>query len=245
MELTCIEVEGALYQPDKIIALESFWIIPATKKAGALKLEQCKVIFASHMNKRDILPELNLFIFCYQFLFLRSAMYFYCSIQQSLSIFKETGTDINEIAEKIFKKYETGGGLKLSFDEIDTFHSQLPNKINFTEFHKCFIKKYNENDNFRNIIDLFLYTIRSKPKYYDNIFQKVSQLQTIFETIMGKPEQVEQACGNKHNKEDWKTFLTRELKKKGIENENEINLIIKIKNTLNWSARVKYTMLNN
>lgn len=241
MELTCIEVEGALYQPDKIIALENFWIIPATKKAGALKLEQCKVIFASHMNKRDMLPELNLFIFCYQFLFLRSAMYFYCSIQQSLSIFKETGTDINEIADKIFKKYETGGGLKLSFDEIDTFHSQLPNKINFTEFHNCFIKKYNEDDNFRNIIDLFLYTIGSKPKYYDNIFQKVSQLQTIFEAILGKPEQEILACGMEHNKEDWKPFLTKKLKEKGIENENEIDLIIKIKSILNWSARVKYT----
>ena len=76
---------------------------------------------------------------------------------------------------------------------------------------------------------------------YNNLFQKISQLQTVFETILGRPEQEIQSCGKEHNKEDWKSFLTRELKKKGIENENEINLIIKIKNTLNWSARVKYT----
>ncbi|MBI5056507.1 MAG: hypothetical protein HZB61_07835 [Nitrospirae bacterium] len=155
MELNCIEVTGALYQPDKAIELKNFWIIPATKKVGALKLSQCKLIIASEMNNKEIRPRLNLFIFCYQFLFLRSDIYFFSSIQQGLSIFKETGANINEVTEKLCKKYETGGGLKISFDEIDTFHSQLPNKINFTEFHNCFIKKYNEDDNFRNIIDLF------------------------------------------------------------------------------------------
>ncbi|MBI5056506.1 MAG: hypothetical protein HZB61_07830 [Nitrospirae bacterium] len=58
---------------------------------------------------------------------------------------------------------------------------------------------------------------------------------------MGAPDQEVKACGKKHNKEDWGPFLTRKLKEKEIENENEISLIIKIKNTLNWSARVKYT----
>lgn len=241
MDLTCIELGGALYQPEKIISLDNIWIIPATKNAGALELGQCKLILASQMNKKDMLPKVNLFIFCYQLLFLRSAIYFYCSLQQSLLTFVESGKDINEIADKIFKKYETGGFLKLSFDEIDTFHTQLPNKINFSKFHNCFITKYNKDDNFRNIIDLFLYTIGSKPKYYDNIFQKVSQLQTIFEAILGKPEQEVQACGKEHNKEDWKPFLIRKLQEKGIESKNEIDLIIKIKSILNWSARVKYT----
>lgn len=241
MDFTCIEIEGALYQPENILSLDNFWIIPITKKAEGVTLTQCKVILVTQIEEKDILSEVKSFVFCYQFIFLRSAVYFYCSLHKSLSTFIESGADINEITEKILKKYETGGPLKLSFDEIDIFHTHLPHKINFTEFCNCFIKKYNGDDNFKNIIDLYLYTVGSKPKFYDNIFQKISQLQTIFETIMGKPEQEVQACGKEHNKEDWKPFLTRKLKEKGIENENEINLIIKIKSILNWSARVKYT----
>ncbi len=241
MNLTCIEVGGALYQPDKVGSLGDIWLIPAAQNTGALELGQCKLILAFQMNEKDMLPEVNLFIFCYQVVFLRSAIYDYCSLQRSLLTFVESGKDIDEIADKIFKKYGTGGALKLSFDEIDTFHTQLPNRINFTEFHNCFIKKYTEDDNFKNIIDLFLHTVGTKHKYYDNIFQKISQLQTIFEAILGKPEQEVQACGKKHNKEDWKPFLTRRLQEKGIINENEIDLIIKIKSILNWSARIKYT----
>jgi hypothetical protein len=238
MDLVCIEIGGALYQPDKIISLDNVWIIPATKNTGVVETGQCKLIFASQKDKQQ---TVNLFIFCYQFLFLRSAIYSYSSLQQSLLSFEESGKDIDEITDKIFKKYETGGVFKLSFDEIDTFHTQLPDKINFTEFHNRFIKKYNEDNNFRNLIDLYLHTVGSKPKYYDNIFQKISQLQTIFEVILGKPEQEVRSCGERHNKEDWKPFLKRKLQEKGIEDEQEVDLIIKIKSILNWSARVKYT----
>jgi hypothetical protein len=72
-------------------------------------------------------------------------------------------------------------------------------------------------------------------------FKKISQLQTIFETMLGTPEEEIQSCGKKHFKEEWKPFLIQKLKEKGIEDENDIGLIIKIKNILNWSARVKYT----
>ncbi len=240
MDFTCIEIEGALYLPESVFSIGSLWIIPATNNAGALHLGDCKLILVSQTSKGDLLREVNRFIFCYQFLFLRSAVYSYCSLQQSFSTFIESGEDIHEIVDKIYKKYGTGGPLKLAFNEIDTFHTQLPNKINFLEFYSCFLKKYNENDNFRNIIDLFLYTIGSKPKFYNNIFQKISQLQTVFETIVGKPEEEKQACGKNHFKEEWKPFLTRKLRDRGFEN-NDIDLMIKIKNTLNWSARVKYT----
>ena len=241
MKFTCIEIQGAIYQPEHILSLGKFWIISATKNAAVLPLGEFKVILASQMGKLDILTEVKRFMLCYQYLFLRSEVYSFCSLQQDLPSFIENGKDINDIADKIYKKYGADGPIKLAFNDIDTFHTQLPNKISFVEFYNCFIKKYCEDDNFRNIIDLFLYTIGSKPKYYNNLFHKISQLQTVFETILGRPEQEIQSCGKEHNKEDWKPFLTRELKKKGIENENEINLIIKIKNTLNWSARVKYT----
>ncbi|MBN2286162.1 MAG: hypothetical protein JXI43_06920 [Tissierellales bacterium] len=243
MRFTCIEIQGAIYQPEQILSLGKFWIISATKNAGVLPLGEFKVILATQMGRSDMLKEAKRFMQCYQFLFLRSEVYFFSSLQQDFPSFIENGKDINDIADRIYKKYGTDGPIKfkLAFNDIDAFHTQLPNKVSFVKFYNCFIKKYCEDDNFRNIIDLFLYTIGSKPKYYNNLFQKISQLQTVFETILGRPEQEIQSCGKEHNKEDWKSFLTRELKEKGIENEHEINLIIKIKNTLNWSARVKYT----
>ena len=241
MKFTCIEIQGAIYQPEHILSFGKFWIIAATKNAAVLPLGKFKVILVSQMGKLDILTEVKRFMLCYQYLFLRSEVYSFCSLQQDLPSFIENGKDINDIADKIYKKYGADGPIKLAFNDIDTFHTQLPNKISFVELYNCFIKKYCEDDNFRNIIDLFLYTIGLKPKYYNNLFHKISQLQTVFETILGRPEQEIQSCGKEHNKEDWKPFLTRELKNTGIENENEINLIIKIKKTLNWSARVKYT----
>ena len=240
MDFTCIEIEGALYSPESVFSVGSFWIIPATSNAGALSLRDCKVFLVSQMSKEDLLQEVNRFIFCYQFLFLRSEVYFCCSLQQSFSTFIESGEDIHEIVDKIYKKYGTGGPLQLAFNEIGTFHTQLPDKINFVEFYSCFLKKYNEDDNFRNIIDLFLYTIGSKPKFYNNIYQKISQLQTILETIVGKPEEGKQACGKNHLKEEWKPFLTRKFGDRGFEN-NDIDLMVKIKTTLSRAARVKYT----
>ena len=228
MDFTCIEIEGALYSPESVFSVGSFWIIPATSNAGALSLRDCKVFLVSQMSKEDLLQEVNRFIFCYQFLFLRSEVYFCCSLQQSFSTFIESGEDIHEIVDKIYKKYGTGGPLQLAFNEIGTFHTQLPDKINFVEFYSCFLKKYNEDDNFRNIIDLFLYTIGSKPKFYNNIYQKISQLQTILETIVGKPEEEKQACGKNHLKEEWKPFLTRKFGDRGFEN-NDIDLMVNFK----------------
>ncbi len=190
---------------------------------------------------RSFFIESKIFIFFYQFLFLRSDVYYCSSLNHDFPYFVESGKDIRKIADNIHNKYETGRLLNISFAEIDSFYTELPCKINFAKFYSHFTKKYDKDDNFRNIIDLFLYTIGSKHKYYNNIFQKISQLQTIFETILGTPEEEIQSCGKKHFKEDWKPFLARKLKEKGIGDDKNIDLIIKIKNKLNWSARVKYT----
>jgi len=47
-------------------------------------------------------------------------------------------------------------------------------------------------------------------------------------------------CGIEKNEETWNVFLVRELTKKGFINNEEIELIIKIKTLLNRGARVKY-----
>lgn len=240
MDLICIELKGAVYQLENIFQLDNFWIIPATKNTGALGLNECKVILASEKGINDALTEAKFFVFCYQFLFPISEVYHFLSLPHNPFTFTESGKDINDIAEKIYKKYETGGACKINFNEIDTFSSKLPYIINFEEFYNLFIENYNKDDDFKNIIDLFLFTIGSRHKFYDNVFQKMAQLQTIFETIMGTPEQEKLACGKYHYKEEWRPFLERKLAEKEIRGKNEIDLIIQIKNSLNREARVKY-----
>jgi len=236
MDFTCIEIKGAAYQPLNIFPLGSFQIIPATEDNGVLKIEELKIILISEKQMKDLRLEVKLFVFCYQFLFLVSDVYYFCSLPGNPITFSESSRDINDAS----KKYKRSGPHKVNFNKIDIFYTKLSNKIKFQVFYKEFSEKYLKNDSFKNIIDLYLYTIGSKPKFYDNIFQKISQLQTIFETILGTPEEEVLSCGKRHYKEDWKPFLTKKLKEKGISNE-EANLIIKIKNILNWSARVKYT----
>jgi hypothetical protein len=175
MDITCIEIEGATYQPEDIFSLDNFWIIPATKNAGALEMKQCKVIIASQNECKhvgDILIDTDIFIFCYQFLFLKSDVYYCSSLHPVLSYFVERGKDIHTISDDITKKYETYDSRRISFVEIDTFYTQLPHRINFATLYSRFIEEYTKNDNFRIIIDLFLYTVGSRHKYYNNVFQK-------------------------------------------------------------------------
>ena len=237
MNFTCIEIRGAIYQPENIFPLGNFQIIPATEKKRSLEVKECKVIFISEKQINEIELEAQLFIFCYQFLFLRTDVYYFFSLAEHSNVFYEDGKDITTVAKKI----ESNGFYKINFEEIDIFYTNLPIKINFRKFHNQFSEKYNRDNKFKNIMDLYLYTVGSKSKLYNNIFQKISQLQTIFETILGKPEEEFLACGQKHSKETWDQFITKKLIEKGITDKNEIDLIIKIKKILNWSARVKYT----
>lgn len=241
MNFTCIELSGATYVPENIFPINNSWIIPATKNTAVLQMSDCKIILI--LDEQGAMNEIEIrrFIFVYQFLFRISEIYdFFTSTKKAIS-FIENGNKIDEIAQEINKKYSNGGCVKLPFDKIDTFYTGLPIQINFGEFYSRFVQKYDQDDNLKNIIDLFLYTIGSRHKLYENLFQKISQLQSVFETIVGKPKEKILSCGKSHFEEDWRPFLEKKLKEKGIQDMNEIALILKIKNTLNWAARVKYT----
>ncbi len=236
MMFTSIVIEGATYQPETTLLLGSFHIVPATEEKGALRVNECRVVLVSEKQLKEIASEAQLFVFCYQFLLLRTDAYYFFSLPDNPKCSTEDEVELSTV----IKKYEGHGACEINFDEIDFFYTDLPVKINFKKFYNQFSEKYTADDGFRNVIDLYLYTVGSKPKFYNNVFQKISQLQTIFETISGTPEQKEMACGKPHLTEEWRLFLTRKLKELGMLDDEEINFAIKIKNTLNWSARVGY-----
>lgn len=237
MTFSCIEMEGILYQPEIPFQLNNFFAIPATNDSLVSEYDNQKIILISEDKIKG-----TYFIFCYQFLFSMSTVYYNCSLPGKPRFFEENG-DINDIV----KKYKLDGGFKINFNEIDTFYTGLPDKIKFEKFFNDFVIEYEKNGGFKNIIDLFLYAIGHNStfgtghKFYDNIFQKITQLQTIFETITGNPE--EEMClvceRNKYT-ESWEDFLTKKLGSIGITDQNEIDLIIKIKTLLNKESRVKY-----
>lgn len=130
--------------------------------------------------------------------------------------------------------------MEIDFNQIDTFHTGLFHAVNFKKNYDYFIEQYKKDEKFKDIVRLFLYTTGSKHKLYDNIFQKIAQLQTIFETLLGQPKSEQcLTCERDRYVEEWRAFLSRTLKEKGIADEKYITLIIKIKNTLH-SARCKY-----
>jgi hypothetical protein len=238
MKFICVEIEGIPYSPENIFAIDDYWIIPATKDSGALEERQCKIILAFKEKTEDIKTKVKLFIFCYQFLFLHSKVYYFDSLKKKYSQFTEEGDNIKQIA----KKYEAGKKHNKSFEKLDSFYTQLPSEINFKEFYEIFVKKYNEKCDFMDIIDLYLYTVGSHPKFYKNTFQKFAQLQTIIETILGERKKVLCVSCGEVCYEHWQIFLERELANTGVK-KNRIDLIIKIFKGINVEARIPYTHL--
>ena len=242
MNYKCIELEGAIYQPKDLLQFKDYWIIPACNKSAALSMKDCKLVFVAEEKTKNIETSIYFFVLCYQFLFLKSDIYHSYDTEPNPKEFIENGQNINEIEQKIRIRYGSEvGSLVIDFNQIDSFHTGLPHPVKFRSIYDHFVEECEKDEDFRNIITLLLYTVGTKHKMYRNIFQKISQLQTIYETILGEPKRERcVGCGIDRYIETWQNFQKRRLKEKGIEDEKDIDLIIKIKDTLNHVARVKY-----
>lgn len=230
MKITCVELEGATYQPDNIFQIKDFWIIPTTKKLSIFHNSDLKLLLLFESK-----PHYQYFVFCYQFLFLKSSIYNGASLHEKPRVFNEDGT-VDEIA----KKHITTDGITINFEKIETFYTDLDPEINFSVFYNDFVLLYQHNDVFKDIIDLFLYTSGTEHKFYNNIFQKISNLQTIFETLTGQPDSKKcSECGCGKYAQTWDVFLKEKLKEKGIDND-WIALTVKIKGLLNKGGRNKF-----
>jgi len=248
MNYVCSELMGALYQPKSIIGIDNCWVIPAYKDGAAVHSTDCKLIFTyqENMGKREgALTEYH-FVNCYQFIFCHlSHVYWYYSLRylNNIKPFVLTGIDINDIEKQVRNKYgQLNTNILKDFTNLENeYCTRLPNVINFLEFYKKFNNLYIKNAQFKEIIMLFCDTNNGLTPIYNNILQKIAQLQTIFETLIGVPKTLKCGnCGMSHYIENWNTFLDGRLKDYGITEPDDIQMITKIKGALNEIARVKY-----
>lgn len=242
MNFKCIELEGCLFQPKSIIEFNNYWIIPACKKANTLTPKDWKVILSyNDQIKINENKQINFFVFCYQFLFPMISIYSWYSTAQNFNSFFISSLNICDVEKEIKRRYATQGGITIDFNRISACYTNLPDEINFKSFHDKFVDRYESEIKFKEIIMLFLYTIGFKHKLYDNVLQKIAQLQTIFETLLGKPETDKcDKCGMEKNLKAWDQYLGEKLNEYNIIKREDINLIIKVKKTLNQIARIKY-----
>lgn len=241
MNYRCLELENCLYQPQNTIPIREYWIIPLGLTDPISSTKNFKVVMVQNKPRRKIRDDTYFFVMTYQFLFTNSGIYsFYAP--QNYNEFEISGQNISEIELEVKKRYNPfPGHLIKDFKKIDTSSTGLPSKVDFEAINNRIKKNYEKDEKFKDIITLFLHTVSYNDPLYDNLFQKISQFQTIFETILGKPsEKMCPTCKQNRYEEQWSSYIARRLKEKGIIHEKDIEFVIKIKGFLNKYARVKY-----
>jgi len=246
MNFKCSELQGAVYQPREILKIDDCWIVPASKGGPVLGMPDCKLFFVYQEDtaKSSEAMEEYLFVHCYQFIF---CIYSYVYRLYSLRLLNRSeslvlnGEDINDIEKQIRAKYVMQDSeLSRDFTKIESdYCSFLPCIVSFQEFYWKFTELFRTDEKFKGIITLFCETINGVRILYDNNLQKIAQLQTIVDTLLGQPKQSYcEHCKRNHNAETWNDFLARSLKEYHI-SENEICMITRVRMTLN-DARVKF-----
>jgi hypothetical protein len=230
-------LKGALYQPNRPFLMESFWVIPATEKKGTHTLDETQLILVSDGFVKTPSSEIRLFIFCYQFLFKLSLVYRHLSLSSQLDASSEEHVNV----ATLIKKYESGGAVEIDFDSIDYFHTELIEGIHFRDFYATFVDKYREEE-CKNVVDLYLYTIGFRHSIYDNILMKIAQLRSIFETIIGEPSKKTVPCedGQCHYNDTWADHITKQLTHLGMKDVGEANFMVGMNKILNQPARIAF-----
>lgn len=233
MKYKYYELQGAFYQPQEAIIFLDGYIIPSSKH-NSISLSEAKLVYLFEDGTVNLQDKILIFVYCYQYLFLQSDVYFY----YAQSPYKLQEIEANNIGE-LKEHFKTGQFSVINFDEIDPFPTSMDTKINFFEFHEKFSNQYQQNKTFKNIVDLFLYTVGEKHNLYNNVLQKIAQLQTIFETLLGDRPKNKAICGLEHFK-PWKDFIEKRLQELGISDKQYIELFVKIHKLFNYDARINY-----
>jgi len=237
----CTELTGLIYLPHEPLEHDGFLLVPASVEASVYEMNDLKCVLVRNSSDEAIIKY---FVFCYQFVFPGTHAYFQYSRQDRSQTFELDCIDNNEVIAQINSKYigsKKPANLCHDFNKLERFYTRLPCIIDFRPFYDNFINCYTSDSQFKDVIDLLLFTMGSHNPLYDNIFQKITQIQTIFETLTGKPPESQcKTCGKTYYTQEWKSYLAKELGKIGILSESDIDLIIKIKSVLNKSSRVKF-----
>ena len=247
MNFRCSELKGAIYQPQEILEIANCWVIPACKGGIVMGIPDFKLVFVCQEdvakgNKAS--EEEYLFVHCYQFLFCNSSVvYWHYSTRPIIRSepFVLSGEDISDVEKQIRGKYvQQGNTLARDFANIESFYTSFSHPVNFQEFYGKFTELFRNNGEFKGIVTLFCETINGVTILYDNVLQKIAQLQTILDALLGQPKQSYcRYCKSSRNGETWDAFLERRLREYNITDPDEIRLIIRIKKALN-DARVKF-----
>ncbi len=242
MNFRCLELEDCLYQPQNTIQIREYWIIPLGLTEPIPSTKNFKVVMVQNKPRRKIRDDTYFFVMTYQFLFTNSGIYSFYASPHNQNEFEISGQNISEIELEVKKRYNSiPQHIVRDFKKIDASSTGLPIKVDFEAINNRIKENCEKDEKFKDIITLFLHTVSYKDPLYDNLFQKISQLQTIFETIMGKPpEKMCPECKINRYEEKWPSYITRRLKEKGIRHEKDIEFVINIKDFLNRYARVKY-----
>lgn len=247
MNYICSELQGATYQPRELLEVDNCWIIPACKDNPVLTMSDLKLVFTYQENIEKINgPSIEyLFVYCYQFLFCAySNIYQFYSLRylNNYKPFNLNGENIGDIEKQIKSIYLLKGNRFVkNFNNLESEYCTFsPFTVNFQEFYIKFTELFKNDNKFKEIVMLFCETINGYRPLYNNVLQQITQLQTIFETLTGKPSEEKcNYCKISHYVESWEIFLERHMKDYGYEPE-DIRMIIKIKGVLNTIARVKY-----
>jgi hypothetical protein len=252
MIFKCSELQGANFQPRDLLKIDNCWIIPAFNGAPMSTMLDHKLIFVYQKETPDYdrYFEEYLFVCCYQFLFFVYSHIYKCfslSRHYPLNSFILNGSDISDIEKQIQNKYGQQDAVywkefSIDFTNIDgPFHTNLPISVNFQDFYRKFMELFKKDNEFKEIVTLFCETVNGVKPLYNNVLQQITQLQTIFETLIGSPKSSKcSRCGMNYYVEDWDQFIESHLKEYKIISTDDINLIKIIKTTLNKVARREY-----
>ena len=252
MIFKCSELQGALYQPKEPLKIANCWIISAFNGAPVSTMLDHKLVFVyqEETPNYDKYFEEYLFVCCYQFLFFGYSNIYRCfslSRYYPLKSFTLNGSDISDIEQQIRNKYGLKDTLSWEYSSIDftnidgPFRTSLPFTVNFQDFYGKFMDLYKKDNKFKEIVTLFCETVDGVHPLYNNVLQQITQLQTIFETLIGNPKSLKcNQCGQNYSIEDWDQFMESHLKDYKLISPNDINLIKRIKKTLNAVARREY-----
>lgn len=237
MKFRCIKLLGTLYGNKETFKIEDFYVIPSGKidSPSTVDMLETILVFPEGSKTHDIIEQYRTFILCYTFLFQTSRYAYQFAVEQHYRPYEEEAENIEELIEK----YENQKSSQVDFEKIESWYTGLSSNLNFTEFFQKFSTAYKANEEFRKIVELFSETVGFENELYNNLFQKFANLQTIFETLIGKPPQKGCPTCKISRNVDRKGYEKCELKKRGF-GEDDIETITSLKELLNQPARAEY-----
>ena len=148
MKYICTELNGALLQPNEDYNVNGLWLISAPMGGPILQMDDFKLFIVTELkDKNGFYEKKKLFTFCYQFLFLKSEVYYSLSMPHSLQHFVLEEKDITEVSRTIKRRFVKDKILTPRLIDFNNIHKDKTNKFRYLSIQ-------NTRPIFFNLIDL-------------------------------------------------------------------------------------------